>query len=203
MSVPHDKRLTAAAIKTAKNLPPRLLAIGREIEAKASRADTYHTKASDMIDSIKALLVEAKRYCDRSGFDAFRTRFCPSLGRSRAYKLLAIASGKKSAEQVRATATARQGRHIAKLRAAAAELKRPSLTDSGKLQSITPSLVPLIPGDNVQRFTAWVLELVLLTASAEPTTFTSAAIEADDLRKLAAFLLIVADSQKPKLRIVR
>lgn len=185
-----NKSITAARIRSARDLPPRLLAIGREIEAKATKADTYHGKAIDMVDSIKALLIEAHSYCDHDGFNAFRKRYCPSLGRSRAYELLAIASGRKSVGQIKAQGAARQARHVAKLKAAAAALRkadRPLVTDSAR------------------RFTAHVLELVLMTATAEPKTFNGAAIEADDLRKLADFLIAVADLHRPehKLRLVK
>jgi hypothetical protein len=194
-------KLSATAIKTGK-LPPRLLIIGREIEARAARADGYHGKAVDMVDSIKALLVEAKRYCDRGGFDAFRKAHCPSLGRSRAYEILSIAFGKKSPQQIKAAGVVRQARHIAKLKAAAGALRRadrPSVTDSIKLAPIANG------GDIVRGFTTRVLELVLMTASAKPADFSAAPIEADDLRTLAALLMDIAarKSTSGKLRLVK
>ena len=45
------KKLTAADFERNNNLPSRLTAIGKEIEAKLSKADNYHAKASDMVDS--------------------------------------------------------------------------------------------------------------------------------------------------------
>ena len=192
--------LTAKQIKSARNLPPRLIAIGREIEARAAKADGYHSRAVDHVDSIKALLVEAKSFCDKGGLNAFRKRYCPSLGRSRAYELLAIASGKKSARQMKLQGAVRQARHVAKLKAAASALRRddrPSVTD-GKLPPPSKN-----DSNTVRGFTARVLELVLMTATAEPKTFHGAAVEADDLRKLADFLIDVADLRKPKLRVVK
>ena len=177
-------KLTAAQIKRGKNLPPRLISIGREVEAKVSKFETYETKAADMAVSISCLLKEAADYCDRGGFNAFRKRHCPSLGRSRAYELLAIASGKKSIEQSKATGAARQAKHVAKLRATAAAM-RSSVSD-GKSQ-----------------FTQWVLHLILLTETAKPADFASTTARPDDLIKLGNFLAAVADSQRrPKLRVV-
>ena len=192
------KKLTTAQIqiKYARNLPPRLLAIAREIEARAAKADAYHGKAADHVISIKQLLAEARSLCTGSGFNfnAFRKRYCPSLGRSRAYELLAIAKGKKSAQQIRQMATVRQARSVAKLKAAAAALRkadRPSLTDA-------PRAIPAPSrdgSDTVRGFTARVLELVLMTATVDPKTFNGVAIEADDLRTLADFLRPFRSSQ--------
>ncbi len=42
------KPLTAAQIAKGKNLPPRLVNIGREVEAKVSKYRTYEAKASDI-----------------------------------------------------------------------------------------------------------------------------------------------------------
>ena len=54
--------------------------------------------------AIGQLLAKAKEACDAGGFTAFRRRFCPDLGKSRAHELLLIASGKKTIEEVK-TAT--------------------------------------------------------------------------------------------------
>jgi hypothetical protein len=194
--------LTAKQIKSARNLPPRLIAIGREIEVRTSKADGYHARAVDHVDSIKALLVEAKSFCDKGGLNAFRKRYCPSLGRSRAYELLAIASGKKSARQMKLQGAVRQARHVAKLKAAASALRRadrPLVTDA--------KAAPSRDGQNtVLDFTRCITELVFMTETAEPKAFNGAAVEADDLRKLADFLIDVADLRKPrsgKLRVVK
>ncbi len=78
-------KLTAAQIKRGKNLPARLISIGKEVEARVSKFHAYEAKASDMAVSISCLLKEAATFCDKGGFNAFRKRHCPSLGRSRAY----------------------------------------------------------------------------------------------------------------------
>ena len=120
-----------------------------------------------MAISIRRLLAEAAAYCDKGGFNAFRTKFCPSLGRSRAYELLAIASGKKSVVETKAVKAARQAKHIARLKAAV----RPSVTET--------NIVRLIPRD--ARFKEHVLELTLLIADAIPAKFSGVALPAGDL----------------------
>ncbi len=176
------KPLTAAQIAKGKNLPPRLVSIGREVEAKVSKYRTYEAKASDMAVSIRQLLAEAATYCDKGGFNAFRKKFCPSLGRSRAYELLAIASGKKSADEAKAVKAARQAKHIARLKAAA----RPSVTEG--------NVVPLVSRD--ARFKEYVLELTLLIADVNPAKFSGVALPAGDLATLGTFLLAIADLQR-------
>jgi len=216
------KKLTAAQIGSARNLAvhphgPRLIAIGKEIEARAAKADGYHVRATDMVDSIKTLLVEAKGYCaNAGGFNAFRKKHCPSLGRSRAYEILSIAAGRKTAAQVNAAKVVRQTRYVARLKAAAGAMRRAgrpedrssvSHTGSSPRPSIDGLASPLRPsrdGSNaLPEFTKRVLELVLMTATAEPKAFNSAKLETDDLRKLADFLIDVADLRKTKLRIVK
>jgi hypothetical protein len=56
------KRLTAAKIEKGANLPPRLISIGKEVEARVSKFEKLETKTSDMAVSIEQLLVEARRY---------------------------------------------------------------------------------------------------------------------------------------------
>jgi len=187
-------KLTAAQINSGKHLPSRLIDIGREVETKVSKFETYETKAADMAVSIKQLLAEAATYCDRGGFNAFRKTHCPSLGKSRAYELLAIASGKKSVEQSKAQGRARQARHVAKLKAVASAMRAPG-SHSGGMQA-----VPL--DDGKRQFSRFVLELVLLTATATPAEFADTTANTDDLRKLGEFLIAVAGAQRPKLRVV-
>jgi hypothetical protein len=127
------KQLTAAQIEKGENLPPRLVKIGEEIEAKLVKADTYQGKADNMIVSVVELLKEAGKYCDGGGFNAFKKNFCPSLGKSRTYELLAITSGKKTIEQSKAENAARQAKHTAKLKTAAA------------VPLVTDNVVPLQP----------------------------------------------------------
>jgi hypothetical protein len=93
-----------------KDCPAQLSNLGKRIAAHLEKADKYDDKANNHRISAGQLLAEAKQACDDGGFTAFRERFCPNLGKSRAYELLAIASGKKSVEQVRGANAERKRR---------------------------------------------------------------------------------------------
>ena len=151
-----------------------------------------------MAASISYLLKEAAAYCDVGGFNAFRKRHCPSLGRSRAYELLAIASGKKTVEEVKATKAAGQARYIAKLKQAAAV----TIAEAGRTRRRSSISEGQQVDHSVRQFTGPVLELVLLTETAKPAEFASTTVKTQDLLKLADFLRAVADAQRPKLRVV-
>ena len=183
------KRLTAAQILRSANLPPRLVSIGKEVEARVSKFEKLETKTSEMAVSIEQLLVEARKYVsDDAAFVAFRKRYCPSLGKSRTYELLAIESGRKTVEDIRAAIRRRVAKH-----------RKAKATKSGNGQvSVTPA-----SGD-LRQFRRAVLELVLLTAAADPSKFAGITWEADDLVKLGRFLTALADLQKPagKLRVM-
>src|SRR5438105_9333703 len=170
-------KLNAAQIEKGRSLPSRLIAIGKEIEATVFKFQTYETKASDLAVSIKALLAEAATYCDKGGFNAFRNKFCPSLGRSRTYELLAIASGKKTQDQSKAQGAARQAKYQTKLKKGAVSVsdgqwstltqnqsKAQGAAQQAKCQA-NPKKTAASVSDGqssaLRQFTASVLELVL------------------------------------------
>ena len=197
--------ITAARIESGRDLPKRLIAIGREIEAKTA---TINKSA----DAIQALLTEAASLCDRGGLAAFRRRHCPSLGQSRFYELLAVARGTKSAQQIRQMAKVRRVRHEAKNKAARRAAALPFRTEgSSQLHEVAPHLVPLAPshgprdGDRVRRITGHILELVLHMPAANPAAFADVPIELDDLHAVATFLRAIAEHKlsKTRLRVVR
>jgi hypothetical protein len=111
--------ITAAQVE--KSCPAKLLSLGervtvhfkkaREYEEKAER---HQEKARQHYPTIGWHLAEAKKICDTGGFNAFREKFCPSLGKSRAYELLAIATDKKSDAEIKAATRERVARHRAK-----------------------------------------------------------------------------------------
>jgi hypothetical protein len=86
-------KLTAAQVE--KDCPARLQQIGKEIAARLAKADKQTELARNHLIAIDELLAEAKELCDGGGFNKFRELFCPQLGKSQAYALLAIAAGKK------------------------------------------------------------------------------------------------------------
>jgi hypothetical protein len=94
-------KLTAEEI-SAENCPAELQDLGKRIAVHLEKAARCTEQAKNHRLSAGQFLAQAKDACDEGGFEAFRARFCPKLGKSRAYELLAIASGKKSVEESRA-----------------------------------------------------------------------------------------------------
>ena len=97
-----------------KECPPKLQDLGERIKALLDRAKTAEKKAENHYTSAAQCLAEAHAACDEGGFDAFKEKFCPDIGRSRAYELFAMGTGKKTHEEVKASTAARQRRHRAK-----------------------------------------------------------------------------------------
>jgi hypothetical protein len=126
VSAPAEPKVTAAQIEA--ECPDRLREIGKEITERFKKAQNGYQKADDHMDAIKALMDEAERLCDGDGFKKFREMFCPELGKSQAYVLHAIATGKKKIEHHKAEQRDRQR----KSREAAARLLEvdPSFTIS-------------------------------------------------------------------------
>src|SRR5260370_5804546 len=88
--------------------PARLQEIGRTITAQLAKADKATERADNHLITVNQLIAEARALCDSDGFDAFRETFCPTLGRSRAYAVLAITAGKRTIDQDRAESRKRQ-----------------------------------------------------------------------------------------------
>jgi hypothetical protein len=99
----------------------RLFSLGWNIEARLEKVDQYGAKAADMAISARQLIDEAKKLCDSEGFAAFKLRHCPSLAKSRTYELLAIESGTKTVEEIRASTRERVAKHRAEKKARVTE----------------------------------------------------------------------------------
>jgi hypothetical protein len=95
----------------------RLFSLGWNIEARLGKVDQYGAKAADMAISAARLIDEAKKLCDSEGFAAFKRFHCPSLAKSRTYELLAIESGTKTVEEIRAATRERVAKHRAEKKA--------------------------------------------------------------------------------------
>lgn len=98
---------------TAEEKAKRLTAIGEEITPMLRKADTF-------IVGINILLAEAKAICDAMhfgpvSFSDFKKRWCPGLGKSQAYKRLAIASGKTTEQAERTKETERKRKQRARV----------------------------------------------------------------------------------------
>jgi hypothetical protein len=124
--------------------------LGKEIAARLQKVQAYEVaarekagvelqKAQDHRDAIAKLLYEARAKCRGSGFKVFKEKYCPDLGRSRIYELLAIGSGKKSLEESRADKRA----SVAKSRRKASATSPPVAdTPEAPPVAVTPEIGP-------------------------------------------------------------
>lgn len=204
-----EHKLTAAQVE--EDCPQRLREIGKEIEAKLAKAEKYDGKANDMIASVRQLLTEAKELCDGDGFDAFKTKFCPSLGKSRAYEIHAITTGKKTIEEVRDDTRKRVAKHRANkggpVSVTVTEKSGPeaegATTEAAPADA--PSIVPeqtppakprsavTSKDDALTGFTEKVCDLIRRTGGQKVERFAKTDVKADELAKLGKFLTDLAD----------
>ncbi len=107
-----EDKITAEQIE--QNCPDNLQRWGKHIAAHLEKAHKCEDKADQHYTSIGQYLAKAKETCDEGGFAAFHEKFCPNLGRTRAYELLAVGQNKKSLEDFRAGNRERAAKHRAK-----------------------------------------------------------------------------------------
>jgi hypothetical protein len=95
----------------------KLQEIGREITARVAALDKHGEKSVNLVDSINSLLDQAEVLCgDPEDFAAFKRTYCPKLGQSRTYELLAIKEGRKTLEEIREAGRLRVAKHRASKR---------------------------------------------------------------------------------------
>jgi hypothetical protein len=95
----------------------KLQEIGREITARVAALDKHGEKSVNLVDSINSLLEQAEVLCgDPEDFAAFKRTYCPKLGQSRTYELLAIKEGRKTLEEIREAGRLRVAKHRASKR---------------------------------------------------------------------------------------
>lgn len=113
-----EVQIKAGALENlGKDVAARLKKV-REYEAAArEKAGVELQKADDHRISITQTLANVKAQCSGVGFKAFREKYCPDLGRSRVYELLAIGSGKKTVEETRVETRKRTAKSRAKVSA--------------------------------------------------------------------------------------
>jgi hypothetical protein len=102
-----------------KDSPAILQDLGKRIAVHLDKARKCEEKAEQHYTAIAQHLAKAKEACDDGGFNAFREKFFPELGKTRIYQLLAIATNKKSVEQIRADTRERTARSRANKKAEA------------------------------------------------------------------------------------
>jgi hypothetical protein len=221
-SLQAKRKFTAAHIE--KDCPERLRQIGKEITARLAKAEKQTELARNHFTAIEQLLAEAKKICDDGGFKKFRELFCPQLGKSQAYALLAIAAGKKTLAEHRANTRARTARSRAKQKAeSSATVADKSEPEPSERQESPPEVAPvdapsIVPDQRpvaaapkravtskdeaLIDFTARVLDLVRRTRRQKVGRFAKTAVKADDLAKLGKFLTDLADLKKPSAESV-
>jgi hypothetical protein len=128
-------KFTAAQVK--ENYPKQLRDLGEQAAAHLSEACTHKEKYEQHLEDAKQILDQVRDLCDDSGFaafyDLFHETFCPNVGRSRTYELLAITTGKKTIENTRADTRERVRRHRAK------QKESVTVTDSPKDETADPA----------------------------------------------------------------
>ena len=215
-------KLTAAQVEN--DCPGELQDLAKHINTHLDRACKYGDRANQHTTSAAQHLARAKELCDDGGFEAFRKKFCPDLGKSRVYELLLIGNQKKSIEEVRADTRARTARSRAKKKAeASATVADKSEPDPSERQEspleVAPADAPSIVPDQTSEaakprravtpkdealfdFTARVLDLIRRTGGQKLERFAGTAVNADDLAKLGKFLTDLADLKKPSAESV-
>jgi len=121
-----------------RELPVEIEDIGKRIAAHYDKLRKCEDKAEQHKIAIGQLLAQVQQTCDEGGFEAFHQRFVPQLGRSRAYELLQIGSGKKTVEEVRTATRERVARHREKDRCAPPPEPSVTVTDEAAADEVTP-----------------------------------------------------------------
>jgi hypothetical protein len=195
-------KFTAAQIEAS--CPARLQEIGKEIEARFKKAQKQYQQAENHAIAIRALMDEARALCDEGGFKKFRQRFCPQLGKSQAYVLHAIGTGKKTLAQHRTEQRDRKRKSRAKQKSSSpnsvtvtdisrSDAPEADVEDRGARRSRSS----IARGDHPQsNFNTWVMELARITKNRPPERFAETAVPADILSNLGKFLTEVAASKK-------
>jgi hypothetical protein len=209
-----ETKQLATAGQIEANCPNRLLEIAREVGVRIKKVQKHYQEAVDHRDAINALMDEAKELCDEGGLKKFRELFCPQLGKSRAYELLAIASDKKSIEATRARTRERVAKHRANKAATSnsvtvtEKLKQEPLGARYEKLDERDQFVPelatqprsrIATGDRfLTDFSLRVRELVRTTSSKEVEHFAKTSVTADELAQVGKFLTDIANLKKSR-----
>jgi hypothetical protein len=213
-----EHKLTAEKITEA--CPTILQNWGKHIAAHLEKARKYDDKAKQHYTAIGEYLARAKQACDDGGFNAFRERFCPDLGRSRTFELLQIAREKKSVDEIRASTRERVAKHRAKkvdesvtvtdsppevqeagttddqvearARPAAKAGESVTVTDSPEAPTVVGELAANARDELLYNFNSAVVEVVRITKNQAGKRFVNTSVPADDLARLGKLLREVA-----------
>jgi hypothetical protein len=215
-----EPKITAADLE--REYPEVLQGLADHVAAHLEKARKYADKAEQHNIAAGKYLAQAQAVCDDGGFKAFREKFFPNLGQSRAYELLSIAANKKSVEDIRASNRERQARHRAKrasdsvtvtespdhhhiaepqeisevedqVEAGTAAQEQPPEPEKPR-RTHTPNDQPLFD------FSAHVLEVLRRVDKHKPERFAKTSIPADDLGRLGKFLTDLAQLKKSRAK---
>lgn len=180
------------AQQVEQDCPTQLQDLAKNIATHLDKARKSEEKAQQHYTAAAEYLAEAQAACDESGFKAFQKKFCPDIGRSRAYELLAVVRGKKTLGEVKNSTRERQRRHRAKK----AEQKSVTVTDPAAVTR--PPWSAALPDKGLRDFTALVARL--LQIAKKPSRFTKTTHSAEELRKLATFFAELARLKETDLK---
>jgi hypothetical protein len=111
-----EQKITAVQVK--EGCPKQLLDLGEQAAAHLTKAYAHREEYEQHLAKAKEIIGQVRQLCDDDGFTAFyeifHETFCPNVGRSRTYELLALATGKTSIKDARAKTRERVARHRAK-----------------------------------------------------------------------------------------
>jgi len=210
----NEHKLTAAQVE--ENCSIRLQQIGKEITQRLAKADKQTELAQNHLIAVDRLLAEAEELCDGGGFNKFRELFCPQLGKSQAYALLAIAAGKKTLTEHRTEERERKQKTRARQKAATNSGTVPETSepepqgapigdDEVETTSIVPEQTPepakprsavKSKDESLAEFTAIIGRLLQKIDKQKPDRFEATGIPADKLAKLGKFLSDLATLKK-------
>ncbi len=191
------------AQQVEQDCPTQLQDLAKNIATHLDQARKSEEKAQQHYTAAAKYLAQAQAVCDESGFKAFQEKFCPDIGRSRAYELLAVVRGKKTLGEIKDSTRERQRRHRAKK----AEQKSVTVTDLAAATSVkapkseepTKPRWSVAPSDKGLRdFTDLVARL--LQVAKKPIRFTKTSHSAEELRKLATFFTELASLKETDLK---
>jgi hypothetical protein len=213
----HSVSNKITAVEVQNGCPPVLQDIAQQINAHWEKARKCEAKADQHYTAIAQYLAQAQAACDEGGFTAFREKFCPNLGQSRAYELLSIATKEKSIEDVRASTRARVARHRANKAKASVtvtethdHVTRPqdvAQADSFEANSAAPTQEvdrrqrAYTPSDEALfGFSAQFLELQRRIARQQVERFARTSIPAHDLARVGEFLTDLAQLKRSRTK---
>ena len=198
-------KFTAADIE--QDCPAHLQQMGKEIAArlkKIEKIDKYVEQAENHTISITQTIMRAKELCDEGGFNSFQERFFPNLGKSRVYELLAIGTGKKSIQEIKASTRLRVTKHRANKTAASVSVTVTDKTeaqdapiDAGSAEAASSTAAPTKRrmGDlrALIAFSTAVRELIRVTGNEKADRFAKTSVTADELARLGNFFTALAN----------